>query len=83
MFELRKIKSLNVPGAWGGGGGRIENKKGEPLQSGPQPQKSVIFSRSVFSLNQLLQNSKKTANIFLTFRNHVKIFLSRNTMHNA
>ena len=44
-------------------------------QSG-QDQKSVKFSHSVISLNQLLQNSKNTANIFLTFRNHVKIFLS-------
>ena len=60
MFELRKIKSLNVPGAGErGGGGRIEKKKGEPLQSGPQPQKSVIFSRSVFSLNQLLKKFQK------------------------
>ena len=39
MFELRKIKSLNVPGAGERGGGRIEKKKGEPLQSGPQPRK--------------------------------------------
>ena len=52
------------------------------LQSGPQDQKSVTFSHSVTSLNQLLKNSKNTANIFLTFRNHVKIFLSQNIMHN-
>ena len=52
------------------------------LQSGPQDQKSVIFSRSVISLKQLLQNFKNTANIFLTVRNHVKIFLSQNIMHN-
>ena len=51
-------------------------------QSGPQDQKSVIFYHSVFSLNQLLQNSKNTAKIFLTFRNHVKIFLSGNIMQN-
>ena len=54
-----------------------------PTQSGPQDQKSVIFSHSVISLNQVLQNSKNTANIFLTFRNHVKIFLSRNIMQNC
>ena len=53
-----------------------------PIQSGPQDQKSVIFSHSVISLNQLLKNSKNTANIFLTFRNRVKIFLSQNIMHN-
>ena len=52
------------------------------MQSGPQDQKSVTFSHSVISLNQLLKNSKNTANIFLTFRNHVKIFLSQNIMHN-
>ena len=52
------------------------------IQSGPQDQKSVIFSHSVISLNQLLQNSKNTANIFLTFRNHVKIFLSQYIMQN-
>ena len=52
------------------------------VQSGPQDQKSVIFSHSVVSLKQLLQNSKNTANIFLTFRNHVQIFLSPNIMHN-
>ena len=38
-------------------------------QSGPQDQKSVIFS-------------KNTANIFLTFRNRIKMFLSQNIMHN-
>ena len=52
------------------------------IQSGPQDQKRVIFLHSVISLNQLLQNSKNTANIFLTFRNHVKIFLSQNIMQN-
>ena len=51
-----------------------------PYQSGPQDQKSVTFSHSVISLNQLLQNSKNTAYIFLTFRNHVKLFLSRNIL---
>ena len=35
------------------------------IQSGPQDQKSVTFSHSVISLNQLLQNSKNIANIFL------------------
>ena len=54
----------------------------QTVQSGPQDQKSVTFSHSVISLNQLLKNSKNTANIFLTFRNHVKIFLSQNIMHN-
>ena len=49
-------------------------------QSGPQDQKRVIFSHSVISLNKCLQNSKNTAYIFLTFRNHVKIFLSQNIM---
>ena len=52
------------------------------IQSGPQDQKSVIFSHSVISLNQLLQNSKNTANIFLISINHVKIVLSQNIMHN-
>ena len=51
-------------------------------QSGPQDQKSVIFSYSFISLNQLLKNSLNTANIFLNFRHHVKIFLSQNIMHN-
>ena len=51
-------------------------------QSVPQDQKSVTFSHSVISHNQLLQNSKITAYIFLTFRNHVKIFLSQNILQN-
>ena len=34
-------------------------------QSGPQDQKSVIFSHNIISLNQLLRNSKNSANIFL------------------
>ena len=51
-------------------------------QSGLEPHKTVKFSHSIISLNQLLKNFKNTANIFLTFRNHVKIFLSRNIMHN-
>ena len=53
------------------------------MQSGPQDQKSVTFSHSVISLNQLLQNSINTAYIFLTFRNHVKIFLCQNILHNV
>ena len=52
------------------------------LQSGLQDQKSVKFSHSVISRNQLLQNSKTTVNIFLTFRNHVKIFFSQDIMQN-
>ena len=52
------------------------------IQLGLEPQKTVKFSHSIISLNQLLKNFKNTANIFLTFRNHVKIFLSRNIMHN-
>ena len=52
------------------------------FQSGTQDQKSVTFSHSVISLNQLLKNSKNTANIFLTFRNHIKIFLCQNSKHN-
>ena len=52
------------------------------IQSVPQDQKSVTFSHSVISHNQLLQNSKITAYIFLTFRNHVKIFLSQNILQN-
>ena len=52
-------------------------------QSGPQDQKSVTFSHSVISLNQLLQNSINTAYIFLTFRNHVKMFLSQDILHNV
>ena len=51
-------------------------------QSVPQDQKSVTFSHSVISHNQLLQNSKITAYIFLTFRNLVKIFLSQNILQN-
>ena len=43
----------------------------------------MIFSHSIISLNQLLQNFKNTAYIFLTFRNHVKIFLSQNILHNV
>ena len=35
------------------------------------------------SLNQLLKNSKNTAYIFSTFRNHVGIFLSQNIMQNV
>ena len=35
-------------------------------KSGLQDQKSVKFSHSVISLNQLLQNSKNTANISLS-----------------
>ena len=35
-------------------------------QSEPEDQKSVIFLHSVISLNQLLQKSENTANIFLT-----------------
>ena len=54
-----------------------------PRQSVPQDQKSVTFSHSVISLNQLLQNSKNTAYIFLTFRNHVKLFLPQNILHNV
>ena len=52
-------------------------------QSGPQDQKSVTFSHSVISLNQFLQNSINTVYIFLTFRNHVKIFLSQDILHNV
>ena len=52
----------------------------QTFQSVPQDQKSVTFSHSVISLNQLLQNSKNTAYIFLTFRNHIKIFLSQNIL---
>ena len=44
--------------------------------------KSVIFSHSVISLNHLLQNSKNTSDIFLTFRRHVKLFLPQNIMQN-
>ena len=56
----------------------------QTIQSGPQVQKNVIFLHSVISLNQLLQNSiNNTANICLTFRNHVKIFLSQNIMQNV
>ena len=53
------------------------------IQSGPQDQKSVTFSHSVISLNKFLQNSINTAYIFLSFRNHVKIFLSQNVLHNV
>ena len=50
-------------------------------QSGLQDQKIVIFLHSVISSNQLLQHSKNLADIFLTLRNHVKIFLSQNILH--
>ena len=52
-------------------------------QSGLQDQKSVIFLHSVIIPNQLLQHSKNLADIFLTLRNHVKIFLSQNILHNV
>ena len=52
-------------------------------QSGLQDKKSVTFLHSVISLNQLLQNYKITAYVFLIFRNHVKIFLSQNILHNV
>ena len=55
----------------------------QTVQSGPQDQKSVTFLHSVISLNQLLQNSKITAYVFLTFRKHVKIFLSQNILRNV
>ena len=46
------------------------------------PEKCDIFAQCI-SLNQLLQDSKNTANIFFTFRNHVKmIFLSQNIKQN-
>ena len=47
-----------------------------------RPEKCDIFAQRI-SLNQLLQNSKNTANIFLTFRNHVKVLLFQNVMHNV
>ena len=46
-----------------------------------RPEKCDIFAQ-VISLNQLLQKSKNIANIFLTFINNVKIFLSQNIIHN-
>ena len=61
----------------------IDSYNKHTVQSGPQDQKSVTFLHSVISLNQLLQNSKNTAYVFLTFRNHVKIFLSQIIFHNV
>ena len=45
-------------------------------------QKNVMFSHNVISLNHLPKRSKNTADIFLTFRNRVKMFLSQNRIHN-
>ena len=50
-------------------------KQNPPLQSGSKDLKSVICSHSIISLYKLLQNSENTANIFLTFKNYVKISL--------
>ena len=52
------------------------------LQSVPQDQKSVIFLHSVFTLNQLLQHLKYAAEVYLTWRNYVKICLSHNISDN-
>ena len=60
----------------------VQKPRRNSRQSEPQDQKIVIFLHSVISLNQLLQNSKNTAYIFLTLRNYVKIFLSQNIMQN-
>ena len=46
-----------------------------------RPEKCDIFSQR-YQSQPITKNSENTANIFLTFRNHVKIFLSRNIMHN-
>ena len=48
-----------------------------------RPDKCDIFGDSIISLNQLRQNSINTAYFFLTFRNHVKIFLSQNILQNV
>ena len=54
----------------------LDDPQGLAVQSRPQDQKSVIFLHSFISLNQLLWNSKNTANMFLTFKNMSNISLS-------
>ena len=46
-----------------------------------RPEKCDIFSQP-YQSQPSTKNSKNTANIFLTFRNHVNIFLSQDIMHN-
>ena len=46
-----------------------------------RPEKCDIFSQR-YQSQPIIKNSKNTANIFLTVRNYVKIFLSQNIMHN-
>ena len=46
-----------------------------------RPEKCDVFSQR-YQSQPITKNSKNTANIFLTVRNHVKMFLSPNIMHN-
>ena len=46
-----------------------------------RPEKCDIFAQH-YQCQPITKNFKNTPNIFLTFRNHVKIFLSQNIMHN-
>ena len=52
-------------------------------QSVPQDQKSVNFLHNVISLTQLLHHFKHAAEVYLTFRSHVKIFLSHSFSDNV
>ena len=54
-----------------------------PVQSVPQDQKSVNFLHNVIGLTLLLQHFKHAAEVYLTFRSHVKIFLSHNISNNV
>ena len=53
------------------------------IQSAPQDQKSVNFLHNVISLTQLLQYFRHAAEVYLTFRSHVKIFLSHYISENV
>ena len=46
-----------------------------------RPEKYGIFAQH-YQSQPIIKKFQNTANIFLTFRNNVKIFLSRNIMHN-
>ena len=45
------------------------------------PENCEIFAQR-YQSQPITPKFQNTANIYLTFRNHVKIFLSRNIMHN-
>ena len=46
-----------------------------------RPEKCDIFSQP-YQSQPITKTFQKHGNIFLTFRNHVKIYLSQNIMHN-